>query len=245
MACPLPGRWYLTHQKRIPTITLSLKTIRKTNLETRTRTSIHSNMWDSSVWPDSFFLDGPMLWPRDPTGITPVDILMSCFTVCMGNPFSPCTKWFQRALHIRTDECFWRCSRDRDWKLWWLLSYWGVSIKWGVKPVAPSLAVWFDACQVTLALCRMLLALLVMGFQWSSTLDSIMVECSSASSLPLSSPLLFGFCFQRVFTLKSLFFSSVSISARGRGSSSPILIRTWITAARLLGLFFWWKQSSG
>lgn len=58
-----------------------------------------------------------MLWPRDPTGITPVDILMSCFTVCMGNPFSPCTKWFQRALHIRTDECFWRCSRDRDWKL--------------------------------------------------------------------------------------------------------------------------------
>ncbi|XP_053938798.1 uncharacterized protein LOC104064482 isoform X3 [Cuculus canorus] len=55
--------WYLTHLKRIPTITLSLRIIQKTNLETETRTSsnIHSNF---SMWPDSSFPSGLMLWPR-------------------------------------------------------------------------------------------------------------------------------------------------------------------------------------
>ncbi|XP_074777149.1 derlin-3 isoform X1 [Athene noctua] len=49
------GRWYLTHLKRIPTITLSLKIVQKTNLETKTRTSssIHNNTGDFFMWPDS------------------------------------------------------------------------------------------------------------------------------------------------------------------------------------------------
>ncbi|KAK4812930.1 hypothetical protein QYF61_001045 [Mycteria americana] len=54
------GRWYLTHLKRIPTITLFLRIVQKTNLETKTRTSssIHSNTGDFSMWPDSSLLAG-------------------------------------------------------------------------------------------------------------------------------------------------------------------------------------------
>ncbi|KAJ7423367.1 hypothetical protein BTVI_09965 [Pitangus sulphuratus] len=72
----LLGRWYLTRLKRIPTITLCLRIVQTTNPEAKTRTSssIRSNTGDFFMWPDSSLLAGLTLWPRDPTGITPVAI---------------------------------------------------------------------------------------------------------------------------------------------------------------------------
>lgn len=84
-ACPLPGRWFLTHLKRIPITTLSLRIVQNTCLETKTRTSssIHSSMGDFFMWPDSSLLAGLGLskrqisvYSRDPTGITAVAIPM-------------------------------------------------------------------------------------------------------------------------------------------------------------------------